>query len=54
VEIFHPEKNQLKFLKKMDETKRTFFNEEIKENGLRFIKKCLKDSNFKEISFFCK
>jgi hypothetical protein len=35
----------------MDETKRTFLKEEIDENGLDFIKECLKNSNLKEISF---
>jgi hypothetical protein len=35
----------------MDETKRTFFKEEIEENGPEFIKECLKNSNLKEISF---
>jgi hypothetical protein len=35
----------------MDETKRTFLREEIEENGLDFIKECLKNSNFKEIIF---
>jgi hypothetical protein len=32
-------------------TKRTFLKKEIKENGVNFIKECLKNSNFKEISF---
>jgi hypothetical protein len=35
----------------MDETKRNFIKEEIEENGKGFIKECLKNSNFKEISF---
>jgi hypothetical protein len=35
----------------MDEKKRTFFKKEIEENGLGFIKECLKNSNFKEITF---
>jgi hypothetical protein len=35
----------------MNETKRTFLKEEIEENGLEFINKCLKNSKFKEISF---
>jgi hypothetical protein len=38
----------------MDETKRTFLKKEIEENGLGFIKECLKSSNLKEISFFSK
>jgi pantoate kinase len=33
------------------ETKRTFSSKEIKEKGLSFIKECLKNPNFKEISF---
>jgi hypothetical protein len=35
----------------MDKTKRFFRSEEIEENGLIFIKECLKNSNFKEIYF---
>jgi hypothetical protein len=35
-------------------TKRIFFREEIEENGLGFIKECLKNSNLKEISFYGK
>jgi hypothetical protein len=38
----------------MNETKRTFLKEEIEENGISFIKECLKNSNFKEISFYGK
>jgi hypothetical protein len=38
----------------MDETKRTFLKEEIEENGLGFIKECLKNSNLKEFSFYGK
>jgi hypothetical protein len=38
----------------MDETKRKFLKKEIEENGLDFIKECLKNSNLKEISFFSK
>jgi hypothetical protein len=37
--------------KKKNETKRTFLKNEIEENGLGFIKECLKNSNFEEISF---
>jgi hypothetical protein len=36
---------------KMGETKRYFSKKEIQENGLVYIKECLKNSNFKEISF---
>jgi hypothetical protein len=32
-------------------TKRTFLKKEIKEKGKIFIKECLENSNFKEISF---
>jgi hypothetical protein len=32
-------------------TIRNFSKKEIEENGLDFIKECLKNSNFKEISF---
>jgi hypothetical protein len=35
----------------MEDTKRTFLKKEIEENGLGFIKECLKNSNLKEISF---
>jgi hypothetical protein len=35
----------------MKETKRTFLKIEIEENGIFFIKECLENSNFKEISF---
>jgi hypothetical protein len=38
----------------MNETKRNFKKKEIKENGLVFIKECLKNSNFKEIGFYGK
>jgi hypothetical protein len=38
----------------MEETKRTFLKKEIEENGLVFIKECLKSSNLEEISFFGK
>jgi hypothetical protein len=38
----------------MEETKRIFLKKEIEENGLGFIKECLKNSNFKEISFYSK
>jgi hypothetical protein len=38
----------------MEETKRTFLKKEIQENGLGFIKECLENSNFKEISFYGK
>jgi hypothetical protein len=34
----------------MDETKRTFLKEEIEENRV-FIKECLENLNYKEISF---
>jgi hypothetical protein len=30
---------------------RNFLKKEIEENGLIFIKECLENSNFKEISF---
>jgi hypothetical protein len=32
-------------------TKLTFLKKDIEENGLIFIKECLENSNFKEISF---
>jgi hypothetical protein len=35
----------------MNETKRIFLKEEIEKNWPGFIKECLKNSNFKEISF---
>jgi hypothetical protein len=35
----------------MEKTKRTFLKKEIEENGQIFIKKCLENSKFKEISF---
>jgi hypothetical protein len=38
----------------MNMTKRTFYKEEIKNNGLYFIKECLENSNLKEISFYGK
>jgi hypothetical protein len=38
----------------MDDTKRIFLKKEIEQNGLGFIKECLKNSNFKEISFYRK
>jgi hypothetical protein len=38
----------------MKKTKRTFLKKEIEENGLEFINECLKNSNFKEISFYGK
>jgi hypothetical protein len=38
----------------MNEAKRTFLKKEIKKNGLSFINECLKNSNFKEISFYGK
>jgi hypothetical protein len=38
----------------MNENKRTFLKEEIEENGISFINECLKNSNFKEISFYGK
>jgi hypothetical protein len=51
---FFSNKNFFQKKKKMNETKRTFLNEEIEENGLGFIKECLKGSNFKEISLYGK
>jgi hypothetical protein len=39
---------------KMDETKITFLKKEIEEKGLIFIKECLKNSKFKEISLYGK
>jgi hypothetical protein len=36
----------------MEKTKRTFLKKETKEKGLIFIKEILKNSNFKETSFF--
>jgi hypothetical protein len=38
----------------MNETKKKFSNKEIKEKGINFIKECLKNSKFKEISFYSK
>jgi hypothetical protein len=38
----------------MEKTKRTFLKKEFEENGKIFIKECLENSNFKEISFFGK
>jgi hypothetical protein len=37
-----------------EENKRIFSKEEIEEKGLGYIKECLKNSNFKEISFYGK
>jgi hypothetical protein len=39
---------------KKDEKERNFLKEEIEENGVGFIKECLKNSNFKEIRFYSK
>jgi hypothetical protein len=38
----------------MDKTKRIFLKKEIAEKGLILIKESLKNSNFKEISFYGK
>jgi hypothetical protein len=38
----------------MEKTKRIFLKKEIEENGKGFIKECLENSNFKEISFYGK